>query len=164
MTTSQRLPSLFQGLVLVFLVMAGACGPADTERAEPTEDPGNTEATTSEASGSTDWVGEATVGTDLGDDDTVPAAAATDRIPRGEIAFVSLAVDEPPAGAQLRVTFLGPDGQIAAEDGKRISPDADAVFVSSGPTADWATGSYQVEVWVGDEKVAETSFELVEGA
>lgn len=169
MRPSEKVPSLVVGLALalslfVTLMATSACGPADTDTAEPTPDADTAQATPEEPQQSTDWVGDVTLGTDVGADDTVPAEAVTDRVPRGEIAFLSVAVSEPPAGAQLRVTFLGPDGEVVAEDGKRVSPDGSAVFVSSGPTADWAAGSYRVQVWVGSERVAERIFELVEDA
>lgn len=164
MKTSQKVPSLLTGLVLTLFVATSACGPADTATDEPNEDAQTAEATASEPDQATGWVGDVNLGTDVAADGTVPAGAVTDRVPLGEIVFLSVAVDEPPAGAQLRVTFLGPDGQVVAEDGKRVSPDAEAVFVSSGPTGDWTSGSYRAEVWLGAEKVAEASFELTDGA
>lgn len=167
MRPNEKVPSLLVGLMLalfVTLMATSACGPADTDTAEPTSDAETAEATPSDPEQTTDWVGDVTLGTDVAADGTIPDDAATDRVPVGETAFVSVAAIEPPAGAQLRVTFLDPDGQVVAEDGKRVSPDGGAVFVSSGPTAEWAPGSYRVEVWVGSERVAERTFELVEGA
>ncbi len=148
----------------LLLLLAGACGPADTGSNEPADEATTAETSAPEQTPDTDWIGGVTLGTDVGADGTVPADAATDRVPVGETAFVSVRVTRQPAGAELRVTFWGPDGQVVAEDGKRVSPDADAVFVSSGPTGEWSTGPYRAEVWVGDEKVVEHRFELVAGS
>jgi hypothetical protein len=78
---------------------------------------------------------------------------------------IQLSMDIRGAGAGTTVTtyWYGPDDSRLAYETKTVAPDQQQLRFTQDNTADWKEGQYRAEVWIGDNKAQEQSFEIAAG-
>lgn len=82
----------------------------------------------------------------------------------GEPIELSMMVDqEAPAGTTVTAYWYGPGNVALSYESKDIPAGGQELNFVQDNTYDWQQGSYRAEVWVGDEKVEEESFQIVSG-
>jgi hypothetical protein len=79
----------------------------------------------------------------------------------GETIHFSMAVDDAASGKTVTTYWYGPEERRLAYETKIILPDQERLQFVQDNTADWDSGQYRAEVWVGDEKVGEQQFQIV---
>lgn len=79
----------------------------------------------------------------------------------GEPVTLGMNVQDAPAGTAVKVIWYGPKGRMNAET-KQVRARGERLEFSTGETSAWGVGKGRAEVWVGDEKIADTEFELTQ--
>jgi hypothetical protein len=69
--------------------------------------------------------------------------------------------DAPPASA-VKVIWYGPNETKAGEESKPVVAGQKYLSFTAADTASWAKGDYRAEVWIGDEKVNQQQFQIVD--
>lgn len=108
------------------------------------------------------WIDDVTIGHELNTDGSVLIGEGGDDFAPGETVYVAMEVGDAPEGAAVMVMWYGP-GEMTIGDGeeKSVAPDQKYLNFSANTTG-WQVGDYRAEVWVGDEKVNEQHFQIVE--
>ena len=91
------------------------------------------------------------------------SGAVTDRFIPGQPIELSMSVDDSPQGTVVTTYWYGPDNRPIAYESKEVNPGEDRLSFIQDNTFDWRQGTYRAEVWVGDEKVEEESFQISMG-
>lgn len=109
------------------------------------------------------WVGDVQLGGDVTALQTV--ATPKSEFAPGEPIHLALSVEDAPPTATVSVRWYGPQNvQLGYENKDVISAQQQQLTFEQDNTADWQSGDYRAEVWVGGEKVAEKDFQIVAGA
>jgi hypothetical protein len=149
----------------VVSLLATACGKDET--AEP---PAAT--TTVEQAGTTSpadvapmtaqsWIDDVTIGSELAPDGSMVAGKTGDDFAPGQAVNLSMEVGDAPANSQVKIVWYGPNETKIGEDSKPVT--AGQKYLSfTKDTASWAKGDYRAEVWIGDEKVNQQQFQIVD--
>lgn len=106
-------------------------------------------------------LGAVTLGTASG-----PDAAITEtkqEFAPGEPIHLSMELLGAGAGTTVTTYWYGPEGRRLAYETKSVAPAQQRLHFTQDNTADWAAGQYRTEVWIGDNKVREQSFEIAAG-
>jgi hypothetical protein len=132
----------------------GACsdGPENTAQTQPVTPTTETNAVTAET-----WIDEVTMSATPG------ATADQDEFKVGETIHVSMKVEDAPAGTNVTTYWYGPSNRQLAYETKAIEPNQQQIEFTQDNTAAWQAGSYRAEVWIGNQKVEEESFNIVSG-
>jgi hypothetical protein len=97
-------------------------------------------------------VGEITTGRILGPDGTITEESRTNLFWTTDTFYVSVATDGSAQNVPVAARWTGPDGKIAAEVAKTISPSGPTTtsFQAPPPAKDgrWPAGDYKVEILV----------------
>lgn len=105
------------------------------------------------------WIDDVQIGSAVTPQQTI--ATQKDEFAPGEPIHVAMSVDDAPSTATVSVQWYGPENLQLGYENKEIAPPQKQVTFEQDNTADWQSGDYRAEVWVGDEKVAEKSFHIV---
>jgi hypothetical protein len=73
-------------------------------------------------------------------------------------------VGDAPATSPVKVVWYGPNETKIGEETKTVSSGQKYLNFTATDTSSWAMGDYRAEVWVGDEKVNEQQFNIVEAS
>lgn len=126
-------------------------------------------------------IDDVTLGGAVGQDGSIATESAQDDFTPGQDVFVAMEVGDVPAGSTVKVAWYQNAG-TQTQDNNAVAGDAttdkggtkvgeESKTVTAGQhylnfkapsTGSWAKGDYRVEVWYGDEKVAEEQFQIVE--
>lgn len=101
-----------------------------------------------------------TIGRSIDPDGTIPEEARQEGFAPGEDVIAAVPVEAIPAGENVRIVWIGPDGTPVSEETKQVEAGAASLDFRPGSTAAWEQGDYRAEVWVGSEKVIERPFEI----
>jgi hypothetical protein len=139
------------------LLAAGGCS-RDSQQAAQQPEPAPDVTTDTNPITAESWV----------DDVRLSSAGSTmvdqdDRFTVGESFQLSMRIDDAPAGTQVTAYWYGPDNQPVAYETKSAAADGQRLTFTQDNTHFWKAGTYRAEIWVGDEKVEEESFEIVAG-
>ena len=124
---------------------------------------------------------DVTLGGGVGADGSIAAETRQDDFTPGQDVFVAMEVGDVPAGSTVKVAWYQNAGE-QTQDNEAVAGDAttdkggtkvgeETKTVTAGQsylnfkapaTGSWAKGDYRVEIWYGDEKVAEEQFQIVE--
>jgi hypothetical protein len=142
----QRL-KLVQAALLALPLVALACGPQRADTREPAGEP----ATSAPAA-----TGAARVelGSTVGDDGRLVGHA--DTFKRGEPIIAALDASTFKAGTAVRMTWMGPSGQMIANDEIMVPPDARVITFKAQDTTSWTPGQYRVDVDAAGALVSKT--------
>ncbi len=157
--------------LVLSLPLAMACGrePAETEDAEDvttgtaeTEQPGvdatsDVSPITAEAA-----IDDIKVGGSLDAQGTIATADGGDDFTPGDDVYVAMEVGDVPAGSAVQVLWFGEGDNKVGEESKSVAEGTSFLNFKAPDTGSWAKGDYRVEVWYGDEKVAEEHFNITD--
>lgn len=104
--------------------------------------------------------GAVELGTELGPDGDVKGNG-TD-IKAGDPVFAQIQAGSLPAGANVRLAWVGPQGATLGTDEIVMPPDARAITLKARDTSGWAPGDYRVDVAVGGANIASKAFRVLE--
>ncbi len=162
--------------LLLCLPLAIACGPKETAETD-TSDMSDTATTTSETEQpGTEQAGDlnpveaqmaiddVTLGKSMNADNTIPAEAQGDDFAPGDTVHLSMEVGDTPAGSLVKVVWFGPNETRIGDETKTVNAGDKYLAFHSTDTASWAKGDYRAEVWIGDEKVNQQQFQIVDSS
>ena len=107
-------------------------------------------------------IDDVTLGKDMNPDNTIPAEAQGDDFAPGDKVHLSMEVGDTPAGSLVKVVWFGPNETRIGDETKTVNQGDKYLMVHSADTASWAKGDYRAEVWIGDEKVNQQQFQIVD--
>jgi L,D-peptidoglycan transpeptidase YkuD (ErfK/YbiS/YcfS/YnhG family) len=110
------------------------------------------------------WLDDFTIGSELGSDGAVVAGKTGDDFAPGQAVHIAMEVGDAPEGAAVMVKWVGPDESPVGEETKTVSGGQKYLNFSSKDTGAWKKGDYRAEVWVGDEKVNQQMFQIVDSS
>jgi hypothetical protein len=90
-------------------------------------------------------------------------AQVRDDFAPGEPVSVSMAVEDAPQGTTVITYWYGPNDRALAYESKEVTGQQQRLGFTQENTHDWQPGQYRAEIWVGDEKVTEQTFEVSSG-
>jgi hypothetical protein len=184
-----KLLILLFALLLPFAVACGHREGAETQNQSAMDTAGATSEAEIPGTGSPNDVSpvkaemaidDVTVGSGLNADGSIDASHREDDFTPGQPVYVAMKVGDAPAGSAVKVTWYNDAGNqkqdtAAAGDattdkgGTKVGEDTKTVAAGqtfmnfqAPDTKSWAKGDYRVEVWFGDEKVAEEQFQIVD--
>lgn len=62
----------------------------------------------------------------------------------------------------MKVVWYGPEEMKLKEEQKTVNPGDEYLTFQAANTGDWQKGDYRVEIWIGDEKVNQQQFQIVD--
>lgn len=129
-TTTRLRHSLTVTAALVLLLMQGSCSKPSL--------PGDL------------TVGEITTGRSLAPDGSISEDSRTNSFWTTDTFYVSVQTTGSAQNIALQARWTGPDGKVAADSTKTISPTGPALTAFEAPPKDgrWAEGDYKVEILV----------------
>lgn len=107
-------------------------------------------------------VDDVTIGKQVGADGMIATENQGDDFAPGETVHLALNVADAPAGSAVKVVWYGPGETKIGEEEKQVQSGAQYLNFQSSDTASWAKGDYRAEVWIGDEKVNQQQFQIVD--
>jgi hypothetical protein len=155
----------------LMIVAGGLAILSGCAKEEPSEAP--TAATTQEQPGTESpsdvspvnaqtWIDDVTIGSELGPDGAMVAGKTGDDFAPGQAVHVAMEVGDAPENAAVKVVWYGPNETMIGEETKPVTPGQKYLNFTAADTASWAKGDYRAEVWVGDEKVNQQQFQIVD--
>lgn len=152
-------------IAMTTLATLGAC------REEPEE--ARVETTTDEVAGVGDandvsplnaqtWIDDVTIGSELSDDGSVMTGDTGDDFAKGQPIYLAMEVGDAPANQSVMVVWYGPGESKIGEETKQVSAGQKYLNFQASDTSSWELGDYRAEIWVGDEKVNQQMFQIVE--
>ena len=162
-----RKPLILAAMAVMLLMSAVAC------REEPSEAP--PVATTAEQPGvgspadvspvnAQTWIDDVTIGHEVGADGSLVPGRTGDDFAPGQPIHLAMDVDDAPENAAVKVVWYGPNETKLGEETKNVAPNQKYLNFAAQNTASWAKGDYRAEIWVGDEKVNQQQFQIVDAA
>jgi hypothetical protein len=130
--------------------------------ATPAEIPGANQANDLNPVEAQTMVDDVTIGHKAGADGTIAAADQGDDFAPGDPVVIAMKVGDAPAGSQVKVIWYGPGETKIGEESKGVNTGATFLVFENTNTASWAKGDYRAEVWIGDEKVNQQTFNIVD--
>ncbi len=97
-------------------------------------------------------VGEITTGRTLASDGSIVEDARTTMFWSTDTFYVSVVTEGSADGVTLAARWIGPDGKVAAESKKTISPKGTTItaFEAAPKEGGWPDGDYKVEILAND--------------
>ncbi len=89
--------------------------------------------------------------------------ASRDGYRPGEALELSMSVEDAPRGTVVTTYWYGPENRQLAYESQTVDAEERQISFQQENTHAWAAGTYRAEVWVGDNKVEEESFNIVSG-
>lgn len=153
-------------LLLLTTVALFACG-----RDETAEPPATT--TTVEEAGTSSpsdvapitaqtWIDDVTIGSELAPDGSMVAGKTGDDFAPGQPIHLTMEVGDAPPGSAVKIVWYGPNETKIGEESKPVVAGEKYLSFTATDTASWAKGDYRAEVWIGDEKVNQQQFQIVD--
>jgi hypothetical protein len=140
-----------------FVLVAAACTQGDDETAAQAPPP----AAAPEPAPEPAALGAVALGTASGPDTAI--TETKQEFAPGEPIHLSMELLGAAAGTTVTTYWYGPEGRRLAYETKTVAPSQRRLHFTQDNTADWAAGQYRTEVWIGDNKVREQSFEIAAG-
>ncbi len=109
------------------------------------------------------FVDDVTIGKNVVDG-MIPTEAQGDDFAPGETVNLSMKVADAPAGSSVKVVWFGPGETRINEETKSVNAGEQYLTFQAADTASWQKGDYRAEVWVGDEKVNQQQFQIVDAS
>lgn len=154
--------------IMILALAVGAC------REEASEAPGET--STEEIAGVGDpndvspinaqtWLDDFTIGSELNADGSIEMGNTGDDFAPGQMVYYAMEVGDAPEGAAVKAMWYSTSNTgeetVVHEEEKTVMVDQKYMNFSADTTG-WPLGDYRVDAWVGDERVNEQHFQVVE--
>jgi hypothetical protein len=107
-------------------------------------------------------IDDVTIGKNVGADGMIAAADQGDDFAPGESVYLTMKVGDAPAGSEVKVSWFGPGETEIAHESKFVSEGQQYLTFQAADTASWQKGDYRAEIWIGDEKVNQQQFQIVD--
>jgi hypothetical protein len=143
-----------------------ACGRDET--AEPpagtttAEQPGLNSPTDIAPTTAQSWIDDVTLGSELAADGSMATGKTGDDFAPGQPVHLSMEVGDAPPNSTVKVVWYGPNETKVGEETKPVVAGQKYLAFSATETKAWAKGDYRAEVWIGDEKVNQQQFQIVD--
>ncbi|MHB0970753.1 MAG: hypothetical protein ACYC7A_03365 [Thermoanaerobaculia bacterium] len=153
-------------LILMSTVALFACGrdetaepPATTTTVEQpgVESPSDVAPITAQT-----WIDDVTIGSELAPDGSMVAGKTGDDFAPGQPVHLTMEVGDAPPASAVKVVWYGPNETKIGEESKPVVAGQKYLSFTAADTASWAKGDYRAEVWIGDEKVNQQQFQIVD--
>jgi hypothetical protein len=153
-------------LILLSTVALFACGrdetaepPATTTTVEQpgVESPADVAPITAQT-----WIDDVTIGSELAPDGSMVAGKTGDDFAPGQPIHLTMEVGDAPPASAVKVIWYGPNETKIGEESKPVVAGQKYLSFTAADTASWAKGDYRAEVWIGDEKVNQQQFQIVD--
>jgi outer membrane lipoprotein-sorting protein len=150
-------------LVSMFAIACGKDETAEAPAATTTvEQPGTASPADVAPMTAQTWIDDVTIGSELAQDGSMVTGKTGDDFAPGQAINLSMEVGDAPANSQVKVVWYGPNETKIGEDTKPVTAGQKYLSFTSADTATWAKGDYRAEIWVGDEKVNQQQFQIVD--
>ena len=130
-------------------------------QATPAELPGTDAPSDLSPAGAQTMIDDVTIGHKLTDGIISPEDQGDDFAP-GDPVHLTMKVGDAPAGSQVKVIWYGPGEAKIGEDAKDVVAGATTLAFQAPDTSSWQKGDYRAEIWIGDEKVNQQTFNLTD--
>lgn len=110
------------------------------------------------------WIDDVTIGHELAADGSMVAGKGGDDFAPGQPIHLTMEVGDAPPNSAVKVVWYGPNETKITEENKPVVAGQKYLSFSAADTAAWAKGDYRAEVWIGDEKVNQQQFQIVDAA
>lgn len=107
-------------------------------------------------------VDDVTIGKKVGTDGMIAAADQGDDFAPGDPVYLTMKVGDAPAGSEVKVSWYGPGETKIKDDSKSVTQGQQYLTFEATDTASWQKGDYRAEIWIGDEKVNQQQFQIVD--
>ena len=107
-------------------------------------------------------VDDVTIGKKVGTDGMIAAADQGDDFAPGDPVYVTMKVGDAPAGSKVKIVWYGPGETKINEEEKTVTQGESYMTFEAANTSSWQKGDYRAEVWIGDEKVNQQEFNVVD--
>ncbi len=107
-------------------------------------------------------VSDAAIGHQLGAGGMIAADQQGKYFAPGDPVILAFKVGEAPAGTQVHVDWIGPDGKKVVSQDSQVARGNEYMHFAVPNTSGWSKGDYRAEVVVNGEKVDSERFSLVE--
>ena len=160
--------SMLTLIALALVATLVACGrdetaepPATVTTAEQagTASPSDIAPTTAQS-----WIDDVTIGSELAPDGSMVAGKTGDDFAPGQPVHVTMEVGDAPPNSAVKVVWYGPNETKIGEETKPVVSGQKYLSFTAQNTASWAKGDYRAEVWIGDEKVNQQQFQIVDAS
>lgn len=145
-----RAGSLF---LSVALLLGAGCSREAGQATTATE---NAAAEASSAIKTETWVDDVQLSSMSGD-------ASQGGYPAGQTLQLSMSVEDAPRGTVVTTYWYGPQNRQLSYESQTVDENERQLNFQQENTHAWPAGDYRAEVWVGDKKVEEESFNIVAG-
>ena len=154
--------------VLVIALGAIGCGRDETAEAPATtttvEQPGTASPSDIAPTTAQSWIDDVTIGHELAADGSMVTGKAGDDFAPGQPINVTMEVGDAPPNSTVKVVWYGPGETKIGEENKPVTAGQKYLAFTAKDTKTWAKGDYRAEVWIGDEKVNQQQFQIVDAA
>ena len=106
-------------------------------------------------------IDDVTIGHKVTDGIIAPADQGDDFAP-GDPIHLTMKVGDAPAGSEVKVIWYGPGEAKIGEDAKAVVSGATTLAFQAPDTSSWQKGDYRAEIWIGDEKVNQQTFNVTD--
>lgn len=107
-------------------------------------------------------VDDVTIGKKVGTDGMIAAEDQGDDFAPGDPIYITMKVGDAPAGSEVKLAWFGPGETKIKDDAKPVVQGQSYLTFEATDTASWQKGDYRAEVWIGDEKVNQQQFQIVD--
>ncbi|HKI05633.1 MAG TPA: hypothetical protein VKK31_26875 [Thermoanaerobaculia bacterium] len=107
-------------------------------------------------------IDDVTIGHKVGADGMIAAADQGDDFAPGDPIYITMKVGDAPAGSAVKIAWYAPGETKIADDEKTVSEGQSYMTFEATNTSSWQKGDYRAEVWIGDEKVNQQQFNIVD--
>lgn len=107
-------------------------------------------------------VDDVTIGKKVGGDGMIAAEDQGDDMAPGDPVYITMKVGDAPAGSEVKVAWYGPGETKIKDDAKTVTQGESYMTFEATDTASWQKGDYRAEIWIGDEKVNQQDFQIVD--
>ena len=152
--TTQRRRDLVTFLGACLLALA-ACGGAEAPAEDAPEAGAPPGAVDAEVA-----IDDLTLGARLALDGSIDEGWGSDEFLQGERIYVAMEVADAPVGSDIRVEWIGPDGEVVDEETKEVLPRRPYLSFRLDDTVALPLGEYRVRVFYEGERVGELGFEV----
>jgi hypothetical protein len=106
-------------------------------------------------------VDDVDIGLAVAADGRIPTRSLTDDFVPGETIYLTMDVSDATPGTAVKVVWYGPGEKRIGEESQKVANGSSVLSFKKDGTQGWAPGDYRAEVWLGDEKVNDESFNIV---
>ena len=107
-------------------------------------------------------VDDVTLGSGVDAQGTIPETQQEDDFTPGEPIYIAMEVGDVQPGSAIKVVWFGPNETRIGEEEKTVTSGQSYLNFQASDTTSWGKGDYRAEVWIGDEKVNQQQFQIVD--